>query len=102
MSLRDHVFMSAVRRIPRQRLTALAGKVAQQRVPGPLRRPFYGAFAYAVGANLEESAQPVQSFESFNAFFTRELRQGARVWSGSEHDWTMPADGTLSVEGRVE
>lgn len=102
MSLRDHVFMSAVRRIPRQRLTALAGRVARQRVPAPLRRPFYGAFAVAVGANLEESAQPIESFESFNAFFTRGLRQDVRVWSGSAHDWTVPADGTLSVEGRVE
>lgn len=102
MSLRDHVFMSAVRRIPRQRLTALAGKLARKRVPKPLRSPLYRAFGFAVGANLGESAEPVQSFESFNAFFTRELLEGVRTWQGDGDDWVVPADGTLSVEGRVE
>lgn len=101
MSLRDHVFMSAVRRIPRQRLTALAGKLARRRVPPPLRRPLYRAFALAVGADLSESAHPIGSFDSFNAFFTRELAEGVRGWSGEAEDWTVPADGTLSVEGRV-
>lgn len=102
MSLRDRVFMSAVRRIPRQRLTALAGKAAAQRVPAWLRRPVYGAFSVAVGVDLSETAQPLSRFERFNEFFTRELKPGVRSWTGEQHDWAMPADGTLSVTGRVQ
>lgn len=102
MSLRDQAFMAAIRRIPRQRLTALAGKIAQQHVPTSLRESFYGTFAWAVGANLTESAEPLKSFDSFNQFFTRELVSGVRPWNGGPNDWTMPADGTMSVTGRVK
>lgn len=102
MSFRDRLFMSAVRRIPRQRLTQLAGKFAAQPLPHPLRKPIYGAFAHAVGADLSESAEPLGNFENFNAFFTRELKENARPWQGGPNDWAMPADGTLSVIGRVQ
>lgn len=102
MSLRDRVFMSAVRRIPRQHLTALAGKIAAYKVPTPLRQPVYRAFSLAVGADLSESAHPLASFERFNEFFTRELKPGVRTWTGEQHDWAMPADGTISVTGRVQ
>lgn len=102
MSLRDQVFMSVVRRLPRHGLTQLAGKFAAQPLPLRLRKPVYGAFAHAVGADLSESAAPLESFESFNEFFTRELVEDARPWQGSAKDYTMPADGTISVFGRVQ
>src|SRR5690625_3136729 len=102
MSVRDQAFMATVRRIPRQRLTKVAGFLAKQPVPPKLRRPVYGTFAWAVGANLSESAQPLEAFESFNAFFTRELAPNVRPWFGDQTAWTMPADGTMSVTGRVE
>lgn len=41
------------------------------------------------------------SYPSFNAFFTRALRPGARPLSGDERDVVSPVDGTLSQLGTL-
>jgi len=49
-----------------------------------------------------EAAEPDPfRYPSFNAFFTRELRPGARPITGDEHDLVSPVDGTLSQLGMV-
>jgi len=49
-----------------------------------------------------EAAEPDPfRYPSFNAFFTRELRPGARPIAGDEHDLVSPVDGTLSQLGTV-
>lgn len=101
MSLRDKAFMSLIRVLPRQLLTAGAGKLAELPVPEPLRKPIYGGFAKAVGANLEEAAADVSTFATFNAFFTRALLDGLRPWLPRGDAWGVPADGKLSVVGRI-
>ncbi len=102
MSLRDKAFMAGIRRLPRQQLTKGAGVLSGLPVPKALRTPVYGLFAQLTGANMNESAAPYEDFPTFNAFFTRELREGVRPWMAASTDWAMPADGTLSVQGRVK
>jgi len=52
--------------------------------------------------NLGEAANPDPfSYPSFNAFFTRALKAGARPIAGGEHDLVSPVDGTLSQLGHV-
>ena len=52
--------------------------------------------------NLGEAANPDPfSYASFNAFFTRALKAGARPLAGGEHDLVSPVDGTLSQLGTV-
>lgn len=49
-----------------------------------------------------EAAEPDPfRYPSFNAFFTRELRAGARPIAGDERDLVSPVDGTLSQLGLV-
>lgn len=51
---------------------------------------------------LGEAANPDPfSYPSFNAFFTRALKPGARPLSGGERDLVSPVDGTLSQLGTV-
>lgn len=101
MSIRKKAFISLMRVLPRQAMTAGVGRLAELPVPAPLRKPIYGGFARAVGANLEESAADIETFETFNAFFTRALREGVRPWETKGDGWAVPADGKLSVEGRI-
>jgi phosphatidylserine decarboxylase len=45
--------------------------------------------------------QDPYAYPSFNAFFTRELRAGARALEGGETDLVSPVDGTLSQLGSI-
>ncbi|WP_293712428.1 archaetidylserine decarboxylase [Stenotrophomonas sp. UBA7606] len=53
--------------------------------------------------NLAEAANPdPRSYPSFNAFFTRALKPGARVPAADPRTLTMPADGRISQLGPIE
>lgn len=43
-----------------------------------------------------------QDFKSFNAFFTRELREGARPLEGDQATIVSPADGHISQLGKID
>jgi len=50
---------------------------------------------------MSQAAQPdIEAYESFNDFFTRALREGARPLSSA--DWICPVDGAVSQFGRIE
>ncbi len=59
-----------------------------------------GKIASAIAdLNIDESefAEPREQFASFNAFFTRKLKEGARPFSGDPCHFLCPADGRLLV-----
>lgn len=52
--------------------------------------------------DMHEALQPDPfTYESFNAFFTRELRPGARPIAADAHALVSPVDGTVSQLGRT-
>lgn len=52
--------------------------------------------------DLHEALQPDPfTYESFNAFFTRELRPGARPIAADAHALVSPVDGTVNQLGRT-
>ncbi|MBD7954101.1 phosphatidylserine decarboxylase [Stenotrophomonas sp. Sa5BUN4] len=55
------------------------------------------------GVNLGEAADPdPRSYRTFNQFFTRALKPGARVADADPRNLVMPADGRISQLGRIE
>ena len=53
--------------------------------------------------NMDEAAQPdPHAYTSFNAFFTRALKPGARTPDPDPRALLMPADGRISQLGRIE
>lgn len=50
----------------------------------------------------EARLQRPQDFESFNAFFTRSLREGMRPLEGNDDSVICPVDGTISQIGRID
>src|SRR5258708_25574568 len=72
---RERLFVRAVSATALSRLTA---PLADLRLPGPLLRALMRAYIRAYGVDLSEAAEPLTAFPSFNAFFTRRLRPGAR------------------------
>ena len=86
--------------LPKLALTRLAGRVARgedERITPALIRWFVRKY----GVNMEEALYAdIKHYTSFNAFFTRALRQGARPLADS--DFTCPVDGTISQFGAIE
>jgi phosphatidylserine decarboxylase len=79
----------------------LVGRLADLRLPGFLLRPLVRGYARLYGAALEEAAEPVAAYRTFDAFFTRRLRPGARPLDPDPRAVVSPADSRLSVIGPV-
>jgi phosphatidylserine decarboxylase len=66
-------------------------------------RAVVGVYVRAYGVDLDE-AEPLTGigcYPSFDAFFTRSLRHGARTWRVVPGALSSPADGRLDEVGRV-
>ncbi len=86
--------------IPKQALTALAGKLAHAQA-GNTTTAVIRWFVKRYGVNMAEAANPdIASYASFNDFFTRALQEGARPLA--QADWVCPVDGAISQFGRIE
>ena len=86
--------------IPKQALTMLAGKLAGARA-GSLTTSVIRWFVQRYGVNMAEAANPdVAAYPTFNEFFTRPLRDGARPLAAAE--FICPVDGAISQFGAIE
>ncbi len=82
-------------------LSRLTGRLSELRLPPAVLAPAIRAYARAFGADLSEAALPPEAFPSFNAFFTRRLREGARPIAGGEGVVVSPSDSRLDSIGPV-
>jgi phosphatidylserine decarboxylase len=73
------------------------------RVRTRLKDPLVRWFIRAYGADMDEAAEPdPAAYPTFNAFFTRALRPGARPLAGDEDTPVSPVDGRVSQTGLIE
>ncbi len=85
--------------IPQQALTALAGRLAGWQ-GGRWTTAAIDRFVARYGVDMSEAENPdTSSYASFNAFFTRPLRSGARPLAKA--DFVCPVDGAISQCGPV-
>lgn len=56
----------------------------------------------SAGINMEESKKKVTEFKTFNEFFIRELKDGARVIDKTPGVLTSPADGKIFVYNHID
>ena len=87
--------------LPHRLLSALARQVAYSRWR-PLKDWLIRLAIRTFDINVAEAADPEpRTYESFNAFFTRALRSGARMPDPDPSALLMPADGNISQIGRI-
>jgi len=85
--------------LPKQALTALAGKFAGARAGG-LTTAVIRWFVGRYGVNMAEAANPdIAAYASFNEFFTRPLKPDARPLANA--DFICPVDGAISQFGAI-
>lgn len=85
--------------LPKKALTALAGKLASKALGGATTA-FIRWFAKRYNVNMAEAANPdLASYATFNEFFTRPLKPGARPMADSA--FVCPVDGAISQLGAI-
>lgn len=86
--------------LPKRRLTALAGRIAGAE-GGAVTTRLIRWFVRTYAVDMSEAADAdVRSYASFNAFFTRPLKAGARPITGA--DFACPVDGAISQFGAID
>nr|WP_218628223.1 archaetidylserine decarboxylase [Variovorax sp. dw_954] len=86
--------------IPKQALTNFAGWVAGKE-RGKVTTWIIKRFVAKYGVNMSEALDSdIRAYKTFNAFFTRALKPGARPLAKA--DLVCPVDGAISQFGRIE
>lgn len=87
--------------LPKLALTRLAGWGAEKKA-GWLTQLAVKAFARYYRVAMQEAQNPdLNSYATFNDFFTRPLRADVRPIAAAAHVLTLPADGVISQLGNI-
>ena len=88
--------------LPHRMMSSLARRLAYSSSPG-LKQWLIDTVTRKFGVDLEEAAQSdTKAYPTFNAFFTRALKPGARVPDPDPRALLMPADGRISQCGPIQ
>lgn len=95
-----NAFVALQHILPQHALSRMAGSFASSRKPW-LRDMLIHRFIKAFDVDMRDAARGEGDFASFNDFFTRELRPGARPLADAGRFILSPADGTISQLGEI-
>ncbi len=103
MNVGSYAFAQLLRVLPRTRITRAVGRLCELPLSPLVSRAVVGAYVRAYDVDLDEAA-PLnggRAYPSFDAFFTRPLRAGARDLDAPADVLIAPADGRLDEVGPV-
>lgn len=84
--------------LPKNWVSAMAGRFAKSRLSRPAIRPFARKFQI----NLDEAALPIEAYQTLLDFFIRELKPGVRLIAGGEDLMVSPVDGKVAQFGQLD
>ncbi len=91
-----------LRLLPRKRLSRAIGRVARADARGALLSRAIDLYVRAYDVDLSECEVPSGGFRTFNEFFTRPLREGARPLDADPAAILSPADGKVEDAGAID
>ncbi len=99
--MNDRLFITLQHLAPQHLLTHAAGWLANC-AWAPLRVPFVQWFVRRYQVDMSEACvSDPQQYRTFNEFFTRALKDGARPIAGDDDTLACPADGAISQLGPI-
>ena len=101
MSAVTFVAAQILRMLPRARISHAVGRLADQPLAPPVERAVVGLYSRVYDVTLDDCAQK-SDFRSFDAFFTRTLRKGARIVDPDPGTVVSPADGRVDSMARID
>ncbi len=101
MNHRADIFVALQRLLPKHSLSRLIAMAAESK--RPWLKDFLIRRAIAVfDINMQEAKDgELNAYENFNAFFTRELKNGVRPIAAGDNTVVSPADGAISQAGEI-
>ena len=96
--MKDRLFISAMRLVPKNALSRFAGVMTRWRAPAPVRLAAMKAFARRYGIDLSECPDLVV-YRTFGEFFARPLRPGLRPIAEGASVLVSPVDAAVSETG---
>lgn len=101
MTILDILLAQLLRILPHHGISRLIHRLARWR--SPRVQPLLRWFIKRYGLDMTEAAEPDPAgYPSFNALFTRALREDARPLAGDENSIVSPADSRVSAFGPIE
>lgn len=95
------LFVNLQKVVPQKLITVLAGLLARVAWP-PAKNLLISQFIRAYNVDMSEAkALSISQYQSFNDFFTRELKPEARPIDKDQSTIVCPADGAISEVGTV-
>jgi phosphatidylserine decarboxylase len=82
-------------------LSRVMARLADARLPQPILRALLRTYVRTYRVDLSEAAEPLGAYPTFNAFFTRRLREGVRPVAREPALVVSPSDSRLQSFGRV-
>ena len=100
--MKERLFILSQHLIPHHLLSRLIGCAAECRAAW-FKNRLIGWFAKQYQVDMSEAqVEDLTTYEHFNAFFTRALKEGARPLDNQPGAILCPADGAISQLGRIE
>lgn len=90
-----------LRVLPRSRITRAVGRLVDLKLHPKVSSAIVGVYSKLYQVALEEAVMPETAFESFDDFFTRQLREGMRPLHPDESALVSPADGRIEDIGPI-
>ncbi|WP_336366244.1 archaetidylserine decarboxylase [Marinobacter sp. C2H3] len=98
----DKLFVLSQYVTPQQTVSRIAGRLADNVGNPAMKNRVIKWFIDRYGVNMSEAAEPdFTAYPSFNAFFTRALKAGARPIAGGDTTLVSPVDGAISQLGQI-
>ncbi|WP_240956931.1 archaetidylserine decarboxylase [Pseudopontixanthobacter vadosimaris] len=100
MSVLSKPFIWLQHALPHHGLSRFAGRFAASENPW-IKDLLIRRFILAYNVDMGEAERPERDYRSFNDFFTRTLKAGARPIADASRHVVSPADGAISQLGRI-
>ena len=100
MSLITLTAAQVLRLLPRTRISHAVGRLCDRTLPAQVSRVVTETYSRVYDVDLGEAEPRSEPYESFDSFFTRRLREGARPIDDAS--FVSPADGNLIAAGEVD
>jgi phosphatidylserine decarboxylase len=101
MNHRAELFVALQRLLPKHALSRLIAKLAASK-NNWLKNTLINRAIKTFDINMDEAiSDDLSSYDSFNAFFTRELKPESRPLDSAANIITSPADGVISQAGEI-